>query len=117
MSRILVIDDEELIIEALQAILEDLGHRVTGCSNSEDGIREALEHTYDLIITDLRMPGKSGLDVTKEILSIKPDADILVVTAYPTDPLAGKTLEAGARALTKKPFEIAKILEVLQDNL
>ena len=115
MKNILVIDDEEMIVDALKVILEDLGHRVTGISESPIGEREALNHDYDLILVDLRMPGKNGAEVSENILKAKPSAKILIITAHPADPLAERALSAGAVGLVKKPFDMGKILEYLKD--
>jgi DNA-binding NarL/FixJ family response regulator len=61
------------------------------------------------------MPVKNGAEITEDILKAKPNARILVITAYPSDPLAERALKAGAVGLLKKPFEIAKILDFLKD--
>ena len=110
-KNILVIDDETMILDAITLILEDMGHEVTVCSDSAEGERAAVAGDFDLILTDLRMPGRNGAEITETILKQKPKARILIITAYPTDQLAGKALDAGAFALLKKPFEIAKILD------
>lgn len=115
MKRILVIDDEELIVDALKMILGDLGHEVVGVSKSVEGEREAIANDFDLMLMDLRMPGKNGAEVTKSIRAVKPDAKILIMTAFPSDPLARSALDSGAISLVKKPFELGKILEFLQD--
>lgn len=114
MKKILVIDDEKMIVDAMQVILEDMGYRVNGFQNSQEGEKDALENDYDLILVDLRMPEKNGAEVTESILKEKPNARILIITGHPTDPLAGRALDAGAMALVKKPFEIAKILDFLK---
>jgi CheY-like chemotaxis protein len=114
MKRILVIDDEELIVDALTTLLQDLGHEVVGVSKPLDGEREATNGHFDLILMDLRMPGKNGAEVTKSIRKIKPDAKILIITAFPSDPLARLALDSGAVSLVKKPFELGKILEFLK---
>ena len=113
MKRILVIDDEEIIVSTISIILEDMGIEVAGVSDPEKGVKMALEGEYELILSDIRMPGKAGNQVTKEILAAKPEAKILIITAYPTDPLAEDALAAGAVGLLKKPFEISKILDFL----
>jgi DNA-binding NtrC family response regulator len=115
MKKILIIDDEEVIVDAASIILEDMGYAVSGFKNSEEGIEAALNGDFDLIVTDLRMPKVNGAQVTKRILSEKPDSNILIITAYPTDPLAKEALDAGAKTLLKKPFEIAKIVQFLED--
>jgi DNA-binding response OmpR family regulator len=114
-KRILVIDDEAPILEAIKTIFEDMGYEVTGLSDALRGEREAIENDYDLILLDIRMPEKNGAEVTESILKERPKARILIITGYPTDPLATRALSAGARGLVKKPFEIAKILDFLKD--
>ena len=114
MKKILVIDDEKMIVDAMQVILEDMGYQVKGFQNSKAGEKHALENDYDLILVDLRMPEKNGAEVTESILKEKPNARILMITGHPTDPLARRALDAGAMARIKKPFEIAKILDFLK---
>ena len=113
-KRILVIDDEKMILNALKLILEDMGYSVTCFSDPEEGEKETLTNDYDLIILDLRMPKKNGAEVTKDIINVKPESKILILTAYPADPLAKKALETGAVSLLKKPFEISKILDFIE---
>jgi CheY-like chemotaxis protein len=114
MKKILVIDDEEMIVDVMKLILEDLGHQVTGFHKSREGQKEAIENDYDLILVDLRMPERNGAEVTQSILEARPEARILIITAHPTDPLAEQALNAGAVALLKKPFEVGKILDFLK---
>ena len=114
MSKILIIDDEEIIVEAVTTILSDMGHSVTGCSSSVEGVKKALEADFDLIISDLRMPDMNGAEVTEKIIAEKPDSKILIITAFPLDPIARQALDFGAMTLLKKPFEISKILLYLE---
>ncbi len=112
-KRILIIDDEAIVLDALTAILEEMGYEVTPCGDSSEGARRGIEEPYDLILCDLRMPGMNGAAVTREVLRGNPAAKILIITAFASDPLAEKALSAGAMGLVKKPFEIAKILDYL----
>lgn len=113
-KKILVIDDEQMILNAIKVILEDMGYEVATFQDSSEGAEEAKKKDFDLIIVDLRMPGKTGDVITREIIDKKPDAKILILTGYPMDPLAKKALEAGAVSLVKKPFEIGKLLDFLK---
>jgi CheY-like chemotaxis protein len=113
-KKVLVIDDEEMNLNVLKLILEDMGYGVKTQSDPLIGEEDAIKNEYDLIITDLRMPGKNGAEVTENILKAKPGTRILILTAYPTDPLAKRALDAGALSLLKKPFEIAKIIDFLK---
>jgi CheY-like chemotaxis protein len=112
-KRILIIDDDPVILDAVKTILEDMGHRVDGYTSSTEGEQAALSQHYDLILMDLRMPVKDGAAVTASIRANKPEVKILIITGHPGDPLARKALDAGAKGLLKKPFEIGKVLEFL----
>ncbi|HUX20379.1 MAG TPA: response regulator [Spirochaetia bacterium] len=114
-KKILVIDDERMILDAIELILGDLGHEVSTFSDPVLGQNSAIENDYDLILTDLRMPGRNGAQLSEAVLGAKPNAKILVITAYPTDHLAAQAMQAGAVGLIKKPFEITKILDYLKD--
>ena len=115
-KTILVIDDEEMILDAVKVIMEDMGYEVITYTNPVEGQQAALEKDFDLILCDLRMPERNGAEVTETILSKKRDAKILVITAYTTDQLAKRALDAGAVGMLKKPFEIAKIVSFLNDG-
>ena len=115
-KRILVIDDEVMVLDAIKLILEDLGYEMHVFSDPVEGEKAAVEEDYDLHLLDLRMPGKNGAELTAAIKAAKPSARVLIMTAYPTDPLAAKALDAGAFSLLKKPFEIAKIIDILGDS-
>ena len=112
-KSILVIDDETMILDAIKIIFEDMGYIVETTPDPAKGTEQAIARDFDLILTDVRMPGKNGADVTEAVLAKKPNARILVITAYPNDPLAERAIKAGAVGLLKKPFEIAKILDYL----
>jgi CheY-like chemotaxis protein len=112
-KSILVIDDETLILDAIKTIFEDMGHTVQTTSDPIQGTEIAITQNFDLILTDIRMAERSGAEITEMILAKKPQTRILVITAYPTDPLAERAIKAGAVGLLRKPFEIAKILSFL----
>ncbi|HUX20979.1 MAG TPA: response regulator [Spirochaetia bacterium] len=113
-KTILIIDDEAMVLDALTVILEDLDYTVEGYSDPFVGEQAALSGDYDLILSDLRMPGKNGAEIVKSILAAKPKARVLIITAFPSDPLAEKALSSGALGLVRKPFEISKIIEYLE---
>lgn len=114
-KRILVIDDEEMVLDAIQLILGDMGYEIFVYSKSTEGEMAALSESFDLILLDLRMPGKNGAELTETIKTEKPESKILIITAHPNDPLAERAIKAGAHSLLKKPFEIAKIVDVLEE--
>lgn len=113
MKRILVIDDEKNIVHVVDTILSDMGYEVRTSTDPTEGEQTALAEDFDLILVDLRMPRRNGAEIAESILKEKPDASVLVITGYPTDPLVKKALAAGAKGILKKPFEIAKIVDYL----
>jgi len=113
-KSILAIDDEEMILDAIKIIFEDMGYSVHTTSDPVKGTEEALANDYDLVLTDIRMPARNGAEIVEAVLEKKPGTRILVITAYPNDPLAERAIKAGAVGLLRKPFEIAKILDFLK---
>ncbi len=112
-KSILVIDDETMILDAIKIIFEDMGYSVHTTADPIQGTEDAVSQDFDLILTDIRMPSRNGAEITEAVLAKKPQARILVITAYPNDPLAERAIKAGAVGLLRKPFEIAKILDFL----
>lgn len=114
MKRILVIDDEEMILEVMKTVIEPMGYHVETSSDSTLGLRRAVDESWELVVVDLRMPTTNGADIVEAVIAAKPDQRILIATGYPNDSLASRALESGAVALLRKPFEIAKILNFVE---
>ena len=115
-KRILIIDDETQVLGAIEMILSTLGYEVRTESDGVCGERAAIENEYDLILTDLHMPVRNGAEITVAVRSARADARILVITGYPSDPLAQAALAAGAMGILRKPFEVARILAYLEED-
>jgi DNA-binding NtrC family response regulator len=113
-KSLLVIDDEEMILDAIRVIFEDMGYTVSTTSDPVQGTEDAIKNSYDLVLTDIRMRSRNGAEIVEAVLEKKPQTRILVITAYPNDPLAARAIKAGAVGLLKKPFEIGKILDFLK---
>ncbi|MEO2083770.1 MAG: sigma-54 dependent transcriptional regulator, partial [Desulfurobacteriaceae bacterium] len=112
MARILVADDEKSIRVVLKRYLESRGHEVVEASDGIEALRILKEEEIDVAFVDIRMPGKSGLDVLKEVR----DVPIVILTAYGTMDYTVKAMELGAVEYITKPFlfeEISAILEKL----
>jgi DNA-binding NtrC family response regulator len=112
---LLVVDDEQMILDAIKIIFEDMGFEVITTTNPAEGIAAAVARPFDLILTDIRMPVSNGAEIIEAIRAARPDARVLVITAFPNDPLVRRALDAGAIDILRKPFEIAKILDFLKE--
>ena len=118
-GRVLVVDDQEMLREVARAMLEDLGYEVVEAEEGRQAVelhKTSLESNdpIDLTIMDLTMPkGMGGKDATKHILSINPDAKIVVCSGYSTDSAMSKHSDYGFRAAISKPFKFEELDETL----
>jgi two-component system, NtrC family, response regulator PilR len=117
MSRILVVDDERSMREFLEILLRKEGYEVA-TAGDVDGAMLALESDdYDLVISDIQMPGKSGLDLLKAIRDAQSDALVVMITAVATTETAISAMKEGAYDYVTKPFKVDEIKLVIQKAL
>ncbi len=112
-GRVLLVDDEEKILKTLGRALRDEGHLVTTAARALDGQRLLVEHSFDLLIIDYRMPDRSGLDVVKELVATTPDNErpaIVMMTAHGSVESAVEAMKLGAHDYLQKPFEVDELL-------
>jgi len=104
MINILVVDDHALIRKGLKQLLEDTADiRVTGEAESGiQAIKMAHEHSYDLVLLDIALPDKNGIDVLRQLKLEHPDIKIIVLSMYPEDQYGVRTLKAGALGYLNK---------------
>ena len=114
---ILVVDDLRNIRLTLSGILEDEGHQVATVEDGYQAINAVAEAHYDIIFMDIKMPGINGVQAFREIKKISPDTVVIMMTAYSVEDLVKEALEEGAYAVIYKPFEIEKIISIIQDLL
>lgn len=81
-KKVLLIDDEPMVLDTYRAFLEENDIDVDICDSGIDAPEYVAKHDYDLIVCDMLMPGKSGLNTVNAIIKVKPDARILIVTGY-----------------------------------
>ena len=103
-KSILVVEDDELLRSFLTTILREDGYRVTEAGNGKEGLERFLAGAYDLVITDLRMPGLSGLDLLLTGKKEKPEARWIIMTAFGSIGNAVEAMKAGASDYLTKPF-------------
>lgn len=116
-ARILVIDDEKVIRDSCTRILITEGNIVKSAENGDIGLRLFKEFHPDLVLVDLKMPGKSGMDVLEEIESIDPNVVKIVITGYATVSSAVDAMKRGAYDFIPKPFTPEEILLIVARGL
>lgn len=120
MARILVVDDEELIRYTMREILEEFGHEVVDAKNGNECLTLQKESPFDLVITDIIMPEKEGLETITELKRTYPELKVIAFSGggrtRHLDYLE-KAKELGADEIIAKPFTESKIREVVDGLL
>lgn len=117
--KILLMDDEKIIIEVVKAMLNKIGHDVIMAQNGEEAIHlfsKAFdsETPIDLLIMDLTIPeGMGGKDAVKEILKIDPNAKVIVSSGYSQDPAIINFRDYGFSAAIVKPFQLKTLINII----
>src|SRR5437762_2293652 len=116
-ARILIADDEFELMTALCEGLRDLNYDTVGVTNGADALQALAESTFDLLITDLMMPGMDGIQLLRKALEIEPGLVGLIMTGQGTIPTAVEAMKAGAFDYILKPFKLQSLLPVLNRAL
>jgi DNA-binding NtrC family response regulator len=112
--RLLVVDDEEVIRDVLQALLEREGYEVTTANDAADALARFDAEPFDVVLLDLMLPDRPGLDVLREIRRRDADAVVVIVTAYSSIEGAIQAMREGAFHYIPKPFQNQEVLLTVQ---
>jgi CheY-like chemotaxis protein len=118
MARILVIDDDEYIQAAMRHVLSDVGHVVFVANNGREGLSRYREHQPDLVITDIFMPERNGLDVILDLAPTK--ANIIAMSGggeLDRGDHLDDAIQFGARRSLRKPFTVDALIEAVDEAL
>ena len=116
-ARILVVEDEEDVRQLLSDILTDGGHEVNTASNGSQGIRTFQEKNFDLVFTDLGMPGMSGWRVAEEVKKINKNTPVALITGWGVQLKESELEKSGADFIVHKPFRLEQILTLVRDGM
>ena len=111
-KTVLVVDDEEIIRDFLFEVLND-DYNVSTASDGDEAIDKLKEQSYDLVITDLKMPRVSGDEVVRFAKQSDPDAKVIVITGYSSLYSVSKSANHGASAFLSKPFSIKELMQTV----
>ena len=113
-GRILVIDDEQAMLEACDETLTYHGYDVTLCDRADAGIAAVRERSFDVVLLDLKMPGKNGLEALREVHAIDTSVRKIMITAFPTISTAVEAVKEGAFDYLPKPFSPDQLLITIE---
>jgi two-component system response regulator PilR (NtrC family) len=116
-AQLLVVDDELSMREFLEIMLTDEGYDVKTASSGEQAFELFKKHVFDAVLTDVKMPGMSGLELIRRIRSLAPDTPIVAITAYSSVEDAIRAVREGAYDYISKPFQADDLREVIRNAL
>ena len=109
-ESILVVDDEPAIRDSLETLLSEANYRVTLAKNGSEGLKKIERDIFDLILLDVMMPDKNGLEVLEEIHHSSPETAVIMITAFGTIENAVRAIKSGALDYVTKPWDNEKLL-------
>ena len=113
--KLLIIEDEKITRISLSNTLQNEGYNVFSAENGEEGLMIFNAELPDIVITDLRLPKVSGLEILDSIMKTKPDCKVILITAYATVETAVKALKIGAYDYLTKPFVVEEVMVRLKN--
>jgi len=117
MKPILIVDDETSMRESLKDWFVESGYTVDAAADGEAALKLIAQKEYGMLIIDLKLPGKSGIDVLKESRKRAPDLKVIIITAYPSVETAVEAMREGAVEYLSKPFALTDLEKLVADNI
>ena len=108
--RILVVDDDRRMAKTLVNIFQVKGYQAEAAHSGPEALEKVAEDSFDCVLTDIKMPEMSGVELYRAIKAVRPDLPVVLMTAYSTDKLVNEGLEEGAVAVLTKPLDINLLL-------
>jgi DNA-binding NtrC family response regulator len=114
LKRVLVVDDEPVIVSLLSTVLREKGWDVTEARSGTDGIDQLDRTRFDVILTDLVMPGDSGIDLLRAAKEIHPDVEVILMTGHATANTAIEAMRNGAFHYIMKPMKVEEVVNLVE---
>ncbi len=115
-GSLLIVEDEAILRESLKDTLED-AHVVTTAETGEEALELINKRDFDILIVDVRLPGKSGIEVIREVKQSKPYIRSIIITAFPSVELAVEAMKQGAVDYLVKPINVEDLENLIWGNL
>ena len=114
-KKLMIVDDEETLTYSLYQsfILARNNYEIITAASGEEASQKLEDSKFDLVITDISMPGMSGIELLTQIKADYPDTDVIVMTAYGSEEKREEALQNGARYYIEKPFEIKELKQLV----
>ncbi len=117
MYKLLIVDDEQSVRYSFKKLFNSAKYKIAEASNSEEAIASFNKERPNLVILDIEMPGKDGIQVLKEIKELSPKTPVIIITAYGSGDRVIKAMKYGAYEYVEKPFDIPRLIFIIEDAL
>ncbi len=115
MNRILIIEDDEEMRSLLADFLKDEGYEADSVDNGPDAFQTLAREAFDLVITDIRMPGLTGFDILSAIKKFQFEIPVIVITAFGGEEVYRRSIARGADGYLEKPIHFHKLRALIRD--
>ena len=116
-KTILVVDDEPIVRESIRDWLKEAGYNVMTAETGEEAIKLLDKHDISILVIDVRLPGRTGISVLKDVKSKKPQIKSIVITAYPSEELSEEAKKQGAVDYLVKPINPDDLEILIRETL
>jgi two-component system response regulator PilR (NtrC family) len=116
-NQILIVDDNPHMSSLLSDILDFFDYRAVGARDGEEALKTLAEKSFDMVITDLRMPKMGGMDLLRALKTKFPQLPVVVITGFGTESSRSDAFAASADGFLPKPFKVEEIKELLKTHL
>ncbi len=114
---VLIVDDEEVITNRLEKVLSKEGYRVFKAADGEEGVKVFMDTKIDVVLADIKMPKKNGMEALHEIKSLSEDVEVIMITGYGDEDTAIQAMREGAINYIRKPIDIDQLLAAIEKAL
>lgn len=111
---VLIVDDQADMLETLIDILEARGFEVASASDGFKALNMAEKEDFDVVLMDVKMPGINGVETFKRIKRIRPEAKVIMMSAYAVEDLVREALREGAIAMLGKPLDVDALIRIIE---
>ena len=115
MGRILIIDDDEEMSALLKDFLKEEGYEADSANSGSEAFGKLAWKSFNLVITDIRMPGLSGLDILSAVKKFQPHLPVIVITAFGGEEVNRRSMARGADGYLEKPIHFQKLRKLIEE--
>ncbi|NTV18826.1 MAG: sigma-54-dependent Fis family transcriptional regulator [Bacteroidales bacterium] len=117
MHKLLIVDDEQSVRYSFKKLFNSSNYKISEAGNADEAIAAFSKEKPNLVILDIEMPGKDGIQVLKEIKELSPKTPVIIITAYGSGDRVIKAMKYGAYEYVEKPFDIPRLIFIIEDAL